>query len=68
MLPIPGNYDYQFDTIFHPSGSVELEVRASGFLLARYWDIDARGAYGMFDHGEAVVGRRLMRRHRLPGW
>jgi Cu2+-containing amine oxidase len=48
MSPLAGNYDYQFDTILHPSGSIELEVRASGFLLARYWDVDARGAYGKF--------------------
>jgi Cu2+-containing amine oxidase len=42
----PGNYDYQTDTIFHPSGSIELEVRASGFLLARYFDESSNGQYG----------------------
>jgi primary-amine oxidase len=46
ILFTTGNYDYQIDAIFHPSGSIELEVRASGFLLARYWDIESHGAYG----------------------
>jgi primary-amine oxidase len=45
-VAIPGNYDYQFDTIFHPTGSIELEVRASGFLLARSAANNAADMFG----------------------
>lgn len=54
-----GNYDYQFDSIFHPSGSIELEVRASGFLLARCWNEESAGAYGIT--GADYVGTGFIR-------
>lgn len=63
---ILGNYDYQFDAIFHPSGSIELEVRASGFLLARYWDVDAREASGKFTFRHGISIAQLRQLFRLP--
>ncbi|KAF9226809.1 amine oxidase catalytic domain-containing protein [Gyrodon lividus] len=37
-----GNYDYQFDYIFHLDGTIEVRVSASGYLQAGYWDPDQR--------------------------
>lgn len=40
-----GNYDYIFDYQFHLEGSVEVSVRASGYLQASFYYPD-RGAWG----------------------
>ncbi|MCJ1352887.1 MAG: hypothetical protein MMC33_002871 [Icmadophila ericetorum] len=32
-----GNYDYTFDYIFYLDGSIEVKVRASGYISAAYW-------------------------------
>ncbi|KAF1843293.1 amine oxidase catalytic domain-containing protein [Cucurbitaria berberidis CBS 394.84] len=40
-----GNYDYMFDYSFHIDGSLEVIVRASGYLQASYY-YPAQGKYG----------------------
>lgn len=32
-----GNYDYTFDNIFYLDGTIEVKVRASGFIFGAFW-------------------------------
>lgn len=53
-----GNYDYAIDFIFYLDGTIEVKVRASGFIFAAFYranktDIDSEDEYG-HRIGEAV--------------
>ena len=41
-----GNYDYLFDYAFHVDGSMEIEVRASGYLQSSPYYEDTNGEFG----------------------
>jgi primary-amine oxidase len=41
-----GNYDYLFDYAFHVDGSMEIEVRASGYLQSSPYYTEEKGAFG----------------------
>ncbi len=41
-----GNYDYLFDYAFHVDGSMEIEVRASGYLQSSPYYPDDEGEFG----------------------
>ena len=43
-----GNYDYMFDYTFHTDGSMEVTVRASGYIQGAFWSGD--GDYGFHIH------------------
>lgn len=45
-----GNYDYTFDYIFYLDGSVEVKVRASGYIEGSYWAINRSKDYGYRVH------------------
>ncbi|SPN99609.1 uncharacterized protein DNG_02461 [Cephalotrichum gorgonifer] len=41
-----GNYDYMFDYQFHLEGSLEVSVRASGYLMSSFYYPADKGKYG----------------------
>ena len=69
-----GNYDYTVDYILYLDGSIEVKVRASGFIFGAFWDARAsqqRNEYGykvhdavstaMHDHVGFLFPQRLSR-------
>lgn len=47
-----GNYDYTVDYIFYLDGTIEVKVRASGFIFAAFWAAgkENEGEYGYRVH------------------
>ena len=46
-----GNYDYTFDYVFYPDGTIEVKVRASGFIFGVFWN---ENSYPQDDYGYRV--------------
>jgi primary-amine oxidase len=52
-----GNYDYTFDYIFYLDGTIEVKVRASGFIFGVHWNdnTNPRNEYGFRIHDAAAT-------------
>jgi primary-amine oxidase len=52
-----GNYDYTFDYIFYLDGTIEVKVRASGYIFALFWNENTapRDEYGYRIHDAAAT-------------
>jgi len=49
-VSVVGNYDYTFDNIFYLDGTVEVKVRASGYIEGTYWSTNSSREYGYRAH------------------
>ena len=52
-----GNYDYTFDYIFYLDGTIEVKVRASGFIFGVFWNENTspQDEYGFRIHDAAAT-------------
>ena len=52
-----GNYDYTFDYVFYLDGTIEVKVRASGFIFGVFWNENSspRSEYGFRVHDAAAT-------------
>ena len=53
-----GNYDYTVDYIFYLDGTIEVKVRASGFIFSDFWTsnrTNLEGSYGYRIHDAAAT-------------
>lgn len=54
-----GNYDYTIEYIFYLDGSIEVKVRASGYIFSAFFDEAARADLG--DFGEDEYGYKVQK-------
>ena len=57
-VSIMGNYDYTIDYIFYLDGTIEVKVRASGYIFAAFWNSNStkkKGEYGYRVHDAAAT-------------
>jgi primary-amine oxidase len=51
-----GNYDYTFDYVFYLDGTIEVKIRASGFIFGVFWNENGpRDEYGYRIHDAAAT-------------
>ncbi|KAI5810568.1 copper amine oxidase [Pyronema omphalodes] len=49
-VSVVGNYDYMFDYVFYQDGSIEVKVRASGYIRAAYYAHNHDYGYRIREH------------------
>lgn len=49
---VVGNYDYTFDYIFYLDGSIEIKIRASGYIEGSFWAVNRSKEYGYRVHDQ----------------
>lgn len=50
-----GNYDYAIEYIFYLDGSIEVKIRASGFIQGAYWKNNTQYGYLVHDYVSSAI-------------